>query len=157
MSVSISPDEELASVYPLTQFTRTVTATYTGDDEQNDITLVDAVLEGNQDFITITPGETSVTISGQYADPFLNIFTYVTRGSSDLLETPVSVEGTENLPDAVDWYNLNQDQQLSVTRTFTIKVYLNDNETPAEEFEITQDVLNDYEFVRQFVTNYYGD
>jgi hypothetical protein len=117
------------------------------------ILSVNATLDSIEPDVKITSGETSVSIVGTYKDPFEDFLTYVERGSSNLLETPKTVEGISNLPPQKDFYELNQDRKRLAVRTYTITV--NFMSGPAETFILTHDILNDLEGMRSFVSSYY--
>ena len=54
----------------------------------------DSVVGGATDLsstLTITPGTTSVSISGTFDDPFSDSFTYVDKGGTNLVDTPTTV------------------------------------------------------------------
>jgi len=117
------------------------------------ILSVGATLDSTEPGIKITSGETSVSIVGTYKDPFEDFLTYVERGSSNLLETPKTVKGISNLPPKKDFYELNQDKNKIVVKTYTITV--NFMSGPAETFILTHNILNDLEGMRSFVSSYY--
>jgi hypothetical protein len=117
------------------------------------ISSVSASLDTDDPLIVITPGETEVSIVGTYNDPFEDFFTYVEKGSSNLLETPKTVKGVSNLPLKKDFYELNQDQNRLATKTYTITV--NFEVGDPQTFTLTHDILNDLEGIRSFVASYY--
>ena len=109
--------------------------------------------------LTITPGTTSVNISGTFNDPFSDSFTYVDRGGTDLVDTPTVVIGVSNVPPNKDFYFLDQDQRWYVLVTFTIQVvetapspYTGSN---TATFYPTLRVKNSWEGIRSFVDTYY--
>lgn len=127
-----------------------VTATAAGGEI---ISSVGATLDASEPGIRITSGASSVSIVGTYKDPFEDYLTYVERGSSDKLETPKVVRGISNLPPQKDFYELDQDQNKLSTRTYTITV--NFEIGAPQTFTLTQDILNDLEGMRSFVSSYY--
>ena len=109
--------------------------------------------------LTITPGTTSVNISGTFDDPFSDSFTYVEKGGTDLVDTPTTVVGVSNMPAGKDFYFLDQDQRWYVLVTFTIQVvetapspYTGSN---TATFYPTLRVENSWEGIRSFVDTYY--
>ena len=109
--------------------------------------------------LTITPGTSSVSISGTFDDPFSDSFTYVERGGTDLVDTPTTVVGVSNMPANKDFYFLDQDQRWYVLVTFTIQVvetapspYTGSN---TATFYPTLRVENEWEGIRSFVDTYY--
>ena len=96
MAVTITPDEATG----LTDITRpnftmnqTVTAacSVTSPDICN-VTNVTATVQGTQPNLVITPGSTSVSITGSIEDPFVDEFTYIEQGESDKTQSPDSSE-----------------------------------------------------------------
>ena len=109
--------------------------------------------------LTITPGTSSVSISGTFNDPFSDSFTYVEKGGTDLIDTPTTVVGVSNMPAGKDFYFLDQDQRWYVLVTFTIQVvetapspYTGSN---TATFYPTLRVKNSWEGIRSFVDTYY--
>ena len=109
--------------------------------------------------LTITPGTSSVSISGTFNDPFSDSFTYVEKGGTDLEDTPTTVVGVSNMPAGKDFYFLDQDQRWYVLVTFTIQVvetapspYTGSN---TATFYPTLRVKNSWEGIRSFVDTYY--
>ena len=109
--------------------------------------------------LTITPGTSSVSISGTFNDPFSDSFTYVEKGGTDLEDTPTTVVGVSNMPAGKDFYFLDQDQRWYVLVTFTIQVvetapspYTGSN---TAIFYPTLRVENSWEGIRSFVDTYY--
>lgn len=151
--VGDTPTELLETTRSLRSINATVTAST--DDVLETINFVTATLAGVvEPGLTITPGTTSVTIVGTYADPFSDVFTFVSKGSSTKLETPTSIISAENMPADKDMFNLNQDLTQIETKTFTITVTY--NTTLTEVFTVTQDILNELEPIRSFMDNYYN-
>ena len=152
MAVSITPDEATG----LTDITRpnftmnqTVTAS---DDDGGDITNVTATVQGTHPNLVITPGTTSVSITGTLDDPFVDEFTYIEQGESDKTQTPITVQRVVNMPSDKVMYNLNQDATTYATETFTITVTHDGSTT---DFTIELKIYNEWEGIRAFVSNYY--
>jgi len=108
--------------------------------------------------IKITPGESSVAISGRHSTVFLDVFTYVSVGSSNLIEEAKTAVGVAFLPNISNMYDLKQDGALEKIRQFKITVtyYIPPavNTKLTEEFTVPQTVENGLEAVRQFMANY---
>ena len=102
--------------------------------------------------LTITPGTNSVTITGTFDDPFSDIFTYVSKGSTNNVETPTVVIGVSNMVPNKEYYDLNQDTRAYVILTFNITV-VTDVSTYNET--ATLQVNNEWEGIRSFVDTYY--
>ena len=109
--------------------------------------------------LTITPGTSSVSISGTFNDPFSDSFTYVEKGGTDLVDTPTTVIGVSNMVPNKEFYFLDQDQRWYVLVTFTIQVvetapspYTGSN---TATFYPTLRVKNSWEGIRSFVDTYY--
>ena len=122
----------------------------------------DTVVGGATDLtstLTITPGTTSVNISGTFDDPFSDSFTYVEKGGTNLVDTPTTVIGVSNMPANKEYYLLDQDTRNYVIVTFTIQVvetapspYTDSNTVTTTA---TLQVNNEWEGIRSFVDTYY--
>ena len=121
----------------------------------------DSVVGGATDItstLTITPGQNQVSISGTFDDPFSDSFTYVEKGSTNLVETPTTIIGVSNMPANKEYYLLDQDTRNYVIVTFTIVVTIFatiGNTTSTETFTATLQVNNEWEGIRSFVDTYY--
>ena len=165
MTVSITPDEATG----LTDITRpnfamnqTVSATATASGGQvANVTNVTATVQGTQPNLVITPGSTSVSITGSIEDPFVDEFTYIEQGESDKTQTPVTVQRIVNMPADKLFYDLNQDNTNFTTEIFNITVQWESGtagnlvaQTPAT-FTLELKIYNEWEGIRSFVSNYY--
>ncbi len=101
--------------------------------------------------VTITNGTTSSTISGAYTDLFTDSITYITKGSSDLIETPTTVIGTGNVPEGKTVINLVNDRTARKTITYNISVV---SDTGTNSFTLDQDITNDGEAAANWLTSY---
>ena len=143
-------------------------------DEDDDITNVtctsvtysyydasESVVGGATDLtstLTITPGTTSVSISGTFNDPFSDSFTYVDKGGTNLVDTPTTVVGASNVPPNKEFYLLDQDTRYYVVVTFTILVEVTTTiggATSTVNKTATLQVNNEWEGIRSFVDTYY--
>ena len=165
MAVTITPDEATG----LTDITRpnftmnqTVTAacSVTSPDICN-VTNVTATVQGTQPNLVITPGSTSVSITGSIEDPFVDEFTYIEQGESDKTQSPVTVQRLVNMPSDKLFYDLNQDNTNFTTEIFNITVQWESAtagnlvaQTPAT-FTLELKIYNEWEGIRSFVSNYY--
>ena len=125
------------------------------------VTNVTATVQGTQPNLVITPGSTSVSITGSIEDPFVDEFTYIEQGESDKTQTPVTVQRLVNMPADKLFYDLNQDNTNFTTEIFNITVQweagLTGNlvaQTPAT-FTLELKIYNEWEGIRSFVSNYY--
>ena len=168
MAVTITPDVATG----LTDITRpnftmnqTISAScsVTAPDVCN-VTNVTAALQApaNEPDLVITPGTTSVNIGGTLQDPFVDRFTYVDEGRSDLNQTPTTVERIINMPADKIFFNLDQDNNVYVSRFFDITVQWESGptgnlvaQTPAT-FVLELKIYNEWEGIRAFVSNYYS-
>ena len=108
--------------------------------------------------LTITPGTTSVNISGTFDDPFSDSFTYVDKGGTNLVDTPTTVIGVSNVPPNKEYYLLDQDTRNYVIVTFTILVEVTTTiggATSTVTKTATLQVNNEWEGIRSFVDTYY--
>ena len=165
MSVSISPD--VATGLPditrpnFTMNTSVSASCSVSSPNVCAVTNVSATVQGSQPNLVITPGTTSVSITGTLADPFSDSFTYVEQGKTNLNSTPTTVEGTDNMPDDKVLYDLNQDGSNYVSEFFDITVQWEAGpsgnltaQTPAT-FTLELKIYNEWEGIRSFISNYY--
>jgi hypothetical protein len=125
------------------------------------VTNVTASVVGTQPNLVITPGSTSVSITGSIEDPFVDEFTYIDEGQSDKTQTPTTVQRIVNMPADKLMYNLNQDNTTFTTETFNITVQWESGpsgnlvaQTPAT-FTLELKIYNEWEGIRSFISNYY--
>ena len=111
--------------------------------------------------LVITPGSTSVSITGSIEDPFVDEFKYVEQGESDKSSTPVTVQRLVNMPPDKVMFDLNQDNTSYTTETFTVTVQWESGpagnltaQAPAT-FTLELKIYNEWEGIRSFVSNYY--
>ena len=155
ISILVSPggDDPATEIQETTRTARAVNATITATADAGEIIeSVSASLNVSEPNIVITDGEESVTIIGTYLDPFLDTFRYVSKGSSNLLESPSTAIGVANMPPNKDLYELDQDRRQDTTKYFTITVV---SDLGTETFNVTQKILNDLEGIRSFMETYY--
>ncbi len=152
ISIVVSPGSP-TEISPTTRTLKTVNATITATGDAGEIiqsVLVE--LEETEPGVTIVNGITSSSINGTYIDPFEDSFTYVERGSSNLIETPKTVIGTENLPPKKDYFILSQDTREESIRHYNVTVISSGG---SNSFEVTHPIYNEWEGIRSFVDNYY--
>ena len=167
MAVSITPDEATGFAditRPNFAMNETVSATCSVQSPQVcNVTNVDAALQApaNEPDLVITPGTTSVSITGDLQDPFVDVFTYVEQSESDKTMTPIVVERVVNMPADKLMYDLDQDNRVYVSRFFDITVQWEAGtsgnlvaQTPAT-FVLELKIYNSWEGIRSFVANYY--
>ena len=166
MAVTITPDGTATFLTDITRpnFTMNQTvsasASATAPNVAN-VTNVTASVAGTQPDLVITPGSTSVSITGSIEDPFLDVFKYVEQGESDKTSTPVTVERLVNMPPDKVMFDLQQDGTSYVTETFTVTVQWEEGpvgnltaQTPAV-FTLELKIYNEWEGIRSFISNYY--
>jgi hypothetical protein len=152
ISIVVSPGSP-TEISSTTRTLKTVNATITATGDAGEIiqsVLIE--LEENEPGVTILNGITSSSINGTYIDPFEDSFTYVERGSSNLIETPKTVIGTENLPPKKDYFILSQDTREESIRHYNVTVISSGG---SNSFEVTHSIYNEWEGIRSFVDNYY--
>jgi len=179
MAVSITCSPQGDSTTQFTEkerpdYTLNHTVSASTSDEDDEVTSVtctavtysyynasDSVVGGATDLtstLTITPGTTSVNISGTFDDPFSDSFTYVDKGGTNLVDTPTTVVGVSNLPANKEFYLLDQDTRNYVIVTFTIEVVVTTTiggATSTVTQTATLQVNNEWEGIRSFVDTYY--
>ena len=166
MAVTITPDGTATFLTDITRpnFTmnQTVSASATAPAGQvANVTNVTASVVGTQPDLVITPGSTSVSITGDIEDPFLDQFTYVEQGESDKTMTPITVTRVVNMPPDKLMFKLDQDGTAFTTETFNITVQWEAGlvgnlvaQTPAS-FTLELKIYNEWEGIRSFISNYY--
>ena len=166
MTVSITtsntPTELPPRVRPTYTINETINATCTvAAGQACNVTNVTATVDGTEPNLVITPNTTSVTITGSFADPFSDSFTYVDEGQTDLTQTPITVEGADNLPADKIFFDLDQDMTAYTLKTFTVVVSWesgpigNLTAQPDANFTVTMKINNEWEGIRSLVDNYY--
>ena len=90
MTISVSPFAEPWSIPDRTRPTFTISQTITASASLADeeITNVTATVDGTEPNLVITPGTTSVAITGSFADPYSDSFTYIDAVSYTHLTLP---------------------------------------------------------------------
>ena len=166
MAVTITPDGIATFLTDITRpnFTmnQTVSASCSvASPNVCNVTNVTASVQGNQPDLVITPGSTSVSITGTLEDPFVDEFKYVEQGESDKSSTPVTVQRLVNMPPDKVMFDLNQDNTSYTTETFTVTVQWESGpagnltaQTPAV-FTLELKIYNEWEGIRSFISNYY--
>ena len=167
MAVTITPDEVtgLADITrPNFAMNQTVSASCSvASPNVCNVTNVTAAVQApaNEPDLVITDGTTSVNIGGTLQDPFVDRFTYVEQGETDLTMTPITVERVVNMPADKIYYDLDQDNNAYVSRFFDITVQWESGptgnlvaQTPAT-FVLELKIYNEWEGIRAFVSNYY--
>ena len=166
MAVTITPDGIATFLTDITRpnFTmnQTVSASCSvASPNVCNVTNVTASVQGNQPDLVITPGSTSVSITGTLEDPFVDEFKYVEQGESDKTSTPVTVQRLVNMPPDKVMFDLNQDNTSYTTETFIVTVQWESGpagnltaQTPAT-FTLELKIYNEWEGIRSFISNYY--
>ena len=166
MAVTITPDGTATFLTDITRpnfaMNQTVSASASAASPNvANVTNVTASVQGNQPDLVITPGSTSVSITGSIEDPFVDEFKYVEQGESDKSSTPVTVQRLVNMPPDKVMFDLNQDNTSYTTETFTVTVQWESGpagnltaQTPAT-FTLELKIYNEWEGIRSFISNYY--
>jgi len=166
MAVTITPDGTATFLTDITRpnFTmnQTVSASCSvASPNVCNVTNVTASVAGSQPDLVITPGSTSVSITGSIEDPFVDEFKYVEQGESDKSSTPVTVQRLVNMPPDKVMFDLNQDNTSYTTETFTVTVQWESGpagnltaQAPAT-FTLELKIYNEWEGIRSFISNYY--
>ncbi len=92
-----------------------------------------------------------ITISGQYTGLFDDMLTYVEKGSSDRLMTPITVIGTGSIPADKDLFDFSQDLTDSISVQYKVSCTVDGG--PIDLF-ISQTVKNDWTFGGTWLTGY---
>ena len=156
VTLNISP----AGLDPLTEILETgrsireINATITAIGDAGEIfESVTASLQENEPGVSIVSRIDSVTIQGKYInDPFSDTFKYVSKGSSDKIESPTTVVGVANMPSKKELYELNQDTRENSIRTYNVTVV---SDLGTDVFVVTHKIYNEWEGIRSFIDTYY--
>ena len=152
--MTISVDKTTFTTLTRPNFTVSETVIASTDDASSEtINSVSAVVNQTESNITITGGSTSVAVSGSYGNPFTDTFTYVNAGSSNLLMTPITVTGQDNVPADQIFFELSQDTSATASSPYTVTVTYNTSLT--ETFTVTQTINNEFDAIKTFVSEYY--
>ena len=166
MAVTITPDGTATFLTDITRpnfaMNQTVSASCSvASPNVCNVTNVTASVQGNQPDLVITPGSTSVSITGSIEDPFVDEFKYVEQGESDKSSTPVTVQRLVNMPPDKVMFDLNQDNTSYTTETFTVTVQWESGpagnltaQAPAV-FTLELKIYNEWEGIRSFISIYY--
>ena len=166
MAVTITPDGTTTFLTDITRpnfaMNQTVSASCSvASPNVCNVTNVTASVQGNQPDLVITPGSTSVSITGSIEDPFVDEFKYVEQGESDKSSTPVTVQRLVNMPPDKVMFDLQQDGTSYVTETFTVTVQWESGpvgnltaQAPVS-FTLELKIYNEWEGIRSFISNYY--
>lgn len=150
MAVSLDPNPP-ADAIRLKNFSFTITVSAPGK-----ITEILVNLTGESEPITILTDTASFTVSGVYETGFSDLLTYVSEGSSNLIETPTTVIGIQNVPDNKALFDLDQDQKQNLIRTYAVTVkYDEEGIVNTESLTFNHTVQNDLESIRSFMANYF--
>jgi len=156
MALTFSPQSEIPRVKRKSTFSRTVNI---AAGESESINSISVSLQGEiEPDINIVTGNTSFTIFGVYRKGFFDSAKYITDGSSDLLETPVSLTDIDNIPSDKELFEYLPDTKTSITKTYSISVNYNNYETgnTTENFTMTHIVENNVQQFTTFINNYYN-
>ena len=153
MAITLTP-QQLTDVTRDTTFSQTISATGNMSETIDSISISGTNIDPG---ITLT----GATISGQYISQFNDDVYYVTKGSSDLLETPTVVTGTGNVPVNKDLIKFDTDATNFITKTYSVTVTyteaappIGDGSTGSETLSITQQVDNDTDGYVTWLTTY---
>jgi hypothetical protein len=91
------------------------------------------------------------SIYGRYVNQFRDSITYVSKGSSDLLEDPETVIGTGNMPFGKDVIGFVCDTTKESNVTYTVTVT---HDSGTETATITQKVNNDFDGYIKWLKDY---
>lgn len=155
MAIVLNPVSEFAPVIRDVDFSTTVSAS---GDAGEIIISVSAELVGEpiEPFVTIVNSTSSSTLSGKFKNGFVDVFQYVSKGSSTTIENPTVIIGQENVPPDQDLFDLNQDKKQFINRTISITVEYEDMGAPETvSTTLTQPVYNNLDAVKNFMGSYF--
>jgi hypothetical protein len=114
----------------------------------DNITLTSSVL---YDGITLTDGIPATAIGTFEIDIFGSIVSHVSKGSSDLLETPV-IELISDVPDNREVFNISISVIPKITFTLTATAHLSNGELATAQY--IYELYNDYSEYAGWITDY---
>ena len=156
----------MANVTPIGEFTPVIRQNYFENQFNVDPTAGETILTvtcvddaGIKNGIEIITTTSSVIIRGSYLDKdYLDTATFVSKGSSNLLEQPTTVTGISNIPQNKDMYEYKQDlsPDRQVYYTITVESMSLLLIPMSETFTIWHWNKNDWSSGTAFVKKYYG-
>lgn len=150
MAISLS----LATLPATSRTSRSVSSLVVATADSETISSISGVLLGVSEQVNIVAtADDTLSISGTYADPFDDKFTFISKGSSDKKETPSIISGVSNVPANKDLFKVEQDTTEKRTKTYLITVQ---HDTEQTTFEITHDIENEFAGIYSFMSNYYN-
>lgn len=148
--IELTPSS-LSAVVRNTSVSTSITVAPEEGETINTISVTSSLVDPN---ITISVANDVITISGMYYKGYSDVSKYVSKGSSDLLETPTVVNSIFSLPPNKDLYEFNQDSTASITVNYTIDVRYDSNTVDTEV--VSQVVRNSHTLGYNILTSYYG-
>jgi hypothetical protein len=150
--ITLSPTT-LSDVTRNTTFNNVITITPEEGETINAISVTPSAIDTH---VTITTSvlNSRVTISGMYVSGFHDNAKYVSKGSSDLLETPTIVNSLDALPPNKDLFEFNQDGTPSISIDYVINVKY-DSEV-IDTKTISQTVRNSTSLGYNILRSYFG-
>ena len=149
MAISLS----LATLPATSRTSRSVSSSVVATADSETISSISGVLLGVSEQVNIVAtADDTLSISGTYADPFDDKFTFISKGSSDKKETPSIISGVSNVPANKDLFKVEQDTTEKRTKTYLITVQ---HDTEQTTFEITHDIENEFAGIYSFMSTYY--
>jgi len=149
MAISLS----LATLPATSRTSRSVSSSVVATADSETISSISGVLLGVSEQVNIVAtADDTLSISGTYADPFDDKFTFISKGSSDKKETPSIISGVSNVPANKDLFKVEQDTTEKRTKTYLITVQ---HDTEQTTFEITHDIENEFAGIYFFMSTYY--
>jgi hypothetical protein len=149
MAISLS----LATLPATSRTSRSVSSSVVATADSETISSISGVLLGRSEQVNIVAtADDTLSISGTYADPFDDKFTFISKGSSDKKETPSIISGISNVPANKDLFKVEQDTTEKRTKTYLITVQHDSEQTT---FEITHDIENEFAGIYSFMSTYY--
>lgn len=110
--------------------------------------------ESEYDDVVVTESLSNVNISGDYPYEVFdqNYVTYVDKGSSDKIMTPV-VTSPDNVPDYKDVFIVSVDPRITRDISYTIDVETNEGKTASATYTTT--VIQDYSKMADWLQDYF--
>lgn len=150
--ITLSPTT-LSDITRNTTFNNVITITPEEGETINTISVTPSAIDTH---VTITTSvlNSRVTISGMYVSGFHDNAKYVSKGSSDLLETPTVVNSLDALPPNKDLFEFNQDGTPSISINYVISVKYESEVIDTKT--LTQTVRNSTSLGYNILNSYFG-
>ena len=147
----------LPDVTRSTSFSSSIKITPEEGETVNSVSITPSVIDSHVtvtlDVVKEMDADSTVTWSGMYVSGFHDNAKYVNKGSSDLIETPTTVNSLDAIPPNKDLFQFNQDGVASIAVSYVIEVKYDSQTIDTET--VTQTIRNSTSLGYNILNNYY--